>query len=513
MAGDEDNPGDKPKKHVPNPIIPTVGVSNVGGATGGPVDNTLEDHVRSIATQHETLHANQIKEEQDVAEFSRQYRQDILNAWERLDATYAPTDPKFIEMKDILQRVMNGIGLKFQEPSIIDELRATIPERGDDAKGVVSKIISRLPKFDGTTDTYSWEKFLSQFKIAVSNASYRDYELRAIFLNSLDGNALEHYRAHEEEYLHYTYDKLIKSFEKRYGTEKRKGVNTLVGITQAATEDVLTFHDRLLNAAKPLLPPTVPQRTVVRMEDGHAKTIANPDYQTQVEVYERMRLQHEIYLIRFFVQGLRDEILQRMPTTEYSKLAEAVAEAQKAEDFLKAVNMIRANHTRLVLAAREKSPLREMEDREEKARTRVVKRMTRRGRCFGCNKEGHWIRECRSRRLGSRTPSPRPRHDSRSRSRDSSKTRWRDMVNELTTKVEAMQTNFQRMARNDRRYRNYPRTRRFSRSTSRSRSASRERDRDRRPIWSRSRSRSQGSRYSRSRSRSPLGQKPKNGYS
>lgn len=376
------------------------------------------------------------------------------------------------QMQDLLQTV----NLKIEDPPLFDEIKAhNLTERGDDAKGVVSKIVSRIPKFDGASQKYKWEHFLTSFSIAVGNASYRDYELRTIFLNCLEGNALEHYRAHQETYRLLPYLKLVEKFAKRYQEPQRQGINRLVGITQASNEDVLSFRDRMLNEAHHVMPNPPSTQSLIKGPDGRDELIPNPSYADSMRTYEMMKKQHETYLIRFYVAGLREEILMRLQTTEYESLEDAVAAAKTAEDYLKAVNQIKVNHTKLQnhYIGDSSEPLKQMDKRSTKTEQR---RSSGRTICYECNREGHWARNC-------------PRL---TRGKSSEKNEGRDR----NISVAALQAEIEKLSRQIR-------SMESSKRRSRSRSVGRGAGRGGRTPGSRTRSNSRGSRYgSRSRSRS-----------
>jgi hypothetical protein len=125
------------------------------------------------------------------------------------------------DLQNFFDLATNKMQLGAEIPSYLSDLRIAALEQGKDAKGVVSKIVARIPKFDGNTKSkYTWSHFWTAFGIAVSNASYQDYELRAIFLSCLEGNALEHYRAHQETYINLKYDELVARYADRYDEKK-----------------------------------------------------------------------------------------------------------------------------------------------------------------------------------------------------------------------------------------------------------------------------------------------------
>jgi hypothetical protein len=379
-----------------------------------------------------------------------------------------PDDYKYLQ--DVTRFIVDKSQLKSKAPAFLTDLRAQAASQGDDGKGVVSKIVSRIPKFDGRKKEYTWTQFLTSFSIAVSNASYKEYELRAIFLNSLEGSALEHYQAHEADYRNLSYDQLVEKFAERYGPKRRMGLNSLMGIAQGVNEDVLSFHDRLLNTAHPFMPEKPSTKVLLKdMVTGKDTLIDNLKYESDMQQYQVAKAQHEIYLIRFFVMGLRDEVLARLQTTDYDKMDDAVEAARVAEDYLKAVQQIKTHHLKVNAISQGNS-------NPQFGRSEGPKE----GTCFRCGRPGHWKSECRSR--------PNSKSNSRSNSRDRSASRSRrfsgsgqntqdlhSMVHKLTKQISDLSTDRDRRGRSKQHKKSKKNKHFRSRSGSRQRSSSRSR--------------------------------------
>lgn len=324
----------------------------------------------------------------------------LKNVFTKLDTADLPEATKQSMYRSLQEFATDyEVGLKVPS-SLVESRLMTMSKPGEDPKGVVSKIVSRIPKFDGKSTEYTWSHFLTCFSIAVSNASYQDYELRAIFLSCLEGNALEHYRAHLDEYSALGYEDLVAKFEERYGEKKRVGLNDLVGISQAVNEDVYTFRDRLLNTASPLMP-TKPVRKLLFRAEGQAKptVIDNIKYDAEMQLYLAKKKQHDLYLIRFFVLGLRSEILGRLQTTDFDTLDAAVEAAYTAEDYLKSIQQAKTYHLQAQASVNNIRPRTRSSSRESRGSSRDVKSPgkrtgTKKGRCRKCGKEGHWAQEC-----------------------------------------------------------------------------------------------------------------------
>jgi hypothetical protein len=373
-------------------------------------------------------------------------------------------------LQDVTRFIVDKSQLKSKAPAFLTDLRAQAASQGDDGKGVVSKIVSRIPKFDGRKKEYTWTQFLTSFSIAVSNASYKEYELRAIFLNSLEGSALEHYQAHEADYRNLSYDQLVEKFAERYGPKRRMGLNSLMGIAQGVNEDVLSFHDRLLNTAHPFMPEKPSTKVLLKdMVTGKDTLIDNLKYESDMQQYQVAKAQHEIYLIRFFVMGLRDEVLARLQTTDYDKMDDAVEAARVAEDYLKAVQQIKTHHLKVNAISQGNS-------NPQFGRSEGPKE----GTCFRCGRPGHWKSECRSR--------PNSKSNSRSNSRDRSASRSRrfsgsgqntqdlhSMVHKLTKQISDLSTDRDRRGRSKQHKKSKKNKHFRSRSGSRQRSSSRSR--------------------------------------
>jgi hypothetical protein len=326
-------------------------------------------------------------------------------------------------MIDAVKSIMKAMKLEFKPVMPYDELM----NQGstDDTRGVVSKIVSRIPKFTGMNDKYKWDSFYICFAMAVQNASYNEAELKAIFLQCLDGLALDHYQACFEEYQHLDYKALIQKFSQRFGPKKRSGLKDVLGITQAANEEVLAFRDRLLIAAKPLLPAQVPRKRLLP-QGNTFKEVDNPEYEVETIRRNAALQQHNTYLVQFFLAGLRKEILDRLQSTDFSSLDDAAEAATQAEEYLRSVRQLQYSHnvsvdSLVVNAASAAKPLNDME-RRGVPRGRPRTRSTDSDVCFKCNRKGHWSKDCpqgnrsssrgRSDRSNSRGRQSQPKSDS-----------------------------------------------------------------------------------------------------
>jgi hypothetical protein len=309
------------------------------------------------------------------------------------------------EAREVLGKVFTDIaaktGMGSDVPSYINDVRLAALQQGNDQKGVVSKIVARIKKFDGKDPKYTWAHFWAEFSVAVQNASYRDYELRTIFLSCLDGGAMEHYRAFSERYVAMGYDQLVTAFAERYDTTKRMGINSLIGISQGSNEDVLSFRDRLLNTARPLMPMKPSAKRIIRDNAGKDVIMDNTSYSNEMIKYNAARVEHDTYLIRFFVMGLRDDIVQRLQTTEFDTLDQACAAAKNGEDYLKSVSQLRTHHLRMAVNAAS------AHGRDDRGRSTTGFDSKSNSACHECGKEGHWRNECPNLRNRSKSNSGR----------------------------------------------------------------------------------------------------------
>jgi hypothetical protein len=251
--------------------------------------------------------------------------------------------------------------------------------------------------------------------MTVQNASYNKAELRAIFLQCLEGLAFEHYKAHKETYQRMDYKELIQKYAERFGPKRRTGITEIVGITQSANEDVLAYRDRLLIAATPLLPDPVPTKKYLKKVDGTFSEIDNPEYEIETIKRQAALEHHDRYLVKFFLSGLKKEIVDRLQSMEYDTLSAAAEAAAQAEEYLLSVKQLHYTHNInvetpiAVNAVNSGKPLNDME-RRGVPRGRSQTKPTDNDVCFRCGKKGHWGRECPQSRSNSR-----PRSQSRGR--------------------------------------------------------------------------------------------------
>lgn len=461
------------------------------GANGSTVKieaQEIADFQQSVALLKETILKD--RQQKKEAEAGKQQVSSILTKLLDFQTKYKDVLPaeQMAELGETISAFADEKNLGLQPPSFLTDIRYMSALQGQDGKGVISKIVARIPKFDGKSKEYTWPQFLTSFSIAVSNASYKDYELRAIFLNSLEGNALEHYQAHQDEYRTLQYDALVEKFAERYGPKKRIGLHSIIGIAQGVNEDVLSFQDRLLNTAAPFLPEKPSMKHLFRDSEGKSTLVDNYQYTRDMDRYRISMQQHEMYIIRFFINGLRDEILQKLSTTDFESLDAAVEAAKVAEEYLKAVQQIKTHHIKVnALSSTEGTRY----GRSERQKTQ--------GTCHTCGREGHWSKDCPN--------ASRSRRGSVSRSRDNSRNRAsgsgqdnRDLaglIEKLCTKVDELQSSRpSRKGKHNKQFKNkqHHQEQRRSRSNSRTRSSSQPRYKSRSNSQNRSRSNSKNGR-------------------
>ncbi len=531
------------------------------------VDQTLQKQLSDLFLElgHDTLDIQRQRTELENLSKSRarEILQDIKQGWIAIDKLSKTSPEYYNESKRLLQSLMSKWNITLAKPTIVDEMRAISLEHKDDSKGVVGKVAHRIPPFTGTDPQYTWEMFRLKLNIVATNASYQDYEMRTIFFQSLEGNALNHFRAHESEYLTLTYPQLLEKFNKRYGITTQKVIDNLMSSPQASNEDVRSYCDKLMNIAIPLLPTAVPKKKIIQGEDGET-FIQNPFYDEEMREYRNKQQQHEFYLVQFFVKGLRDEIVQRMKKLKFETLPEAMQTAIEAEEFLDAVKQMRSNNIQLSTNA-VSNPLPDMDKRGSSiTRSRSRERDSKPGKCHLCGRTGHWKNECpkatsretsRYERSSRSTRFARERSNSRTRYGNSREryssyptqgsysqgskqgSSMYQMVGDLSRKVKELsqqvgQMRFRSRSRSYSREQSRGRNRdpryRSNRSGSRHRSSSRHRSYSRPRSYSRhrsgsrdrfrqsgyqSRSNSRSQYPSRSPSRSPSRDKTKNGMS
>jgi hypothetical protein len=513
--------------------LPSSGTASSGGAnvtnttstvTGSrssfihpSADDSVQRQLGNLLSElnHDTLDLQRQRAELDQLSKSRAFEilQDVKQGWIAIDKLSRTSPEYYNESKRLLQNLMSKWNITLTKPTIVDEMRAISLEQKDDSKGVVGKVAHHIPPFTGTDPQYPFEMFRLKLNIVATNANYKDYEMRTIFFQSLEGNALNHFNAHESEYLTLTYQQLLDKFNERYGIKTQKVFDNLMISPQASNEDVRTYCDKLMNIAKPLLPTVVPKKKIIVGEDGQEAFIQNPIYEEEMQEFRNKQQQHEMYLIRFFANGLCDEIVQRMKKLKFDSLSDAMQTAIEAEEFLDAVKQMRSNNIQLSTNA-VSNPLPEMDRRGSSIPcSKSREREARPGKCHKCGKTGHWKYECTSKPTADERPSRFTRF-----SRDSSSSRMRynsfrersgnspyqgsyqgskqgstmyEMVGDLSRKVKDLYEHLGRShfrGRSGSRSHSHDRRPRFNRSDSRHRSTSRNRSFSRNRSGSRHRS-------------------------
>ena len=405
---------------------PNVQSGNGGGATNsaGTVSGTQDAQIAQLLSQVETmssfLNLKKVKTEQE--EQLEQNKAIVRDA-----ITTALTDMSNLSLDPDTQRriseriteVASSLELMTPAPARLADARMMAMDKSKDEKGVVSKLVSRIPKFSGEKEEYNWATFLTCYSMAVANANYSSSELRSIFLQCLEGSALVHYSANEADYGTLKYEDLINRFEERYGEKIRDAIDALMAMEQGVNEKVLAFRDRLMNVAKRVLP-VKPSKVYLLKSTTQEKFMFDTMYEQKLKEYH-MKLERDmVFVIRNFVGGLRDEILDRMTTTAFDTLDSAVKAAEQAEDYLQFRTRAKANHIKVsAVSATPKS----------KPRSRSGSSSSRDGRakgseaCYKCGKSGHWAAKCRKTDFGNSPPSDD----------------LRNMVKRLCSKVEGLE--------------------------------------------------------------------------
>jgi hypothetical protein len=452
-------------------------------------ENYLEQTLENIASQVKTIRS---KDEQ-----TKLLQESIGQALEAIEAGTLNEESRQ-KISNLISAAATIGDISIKAPDFVAQMRLPAMREHYDQRGVVSKLIQQIRKFKGDERDYKWTQFWARYSVAVQNTAYNRFELRAIFLSCLDGSAMEHYRAFLQDYSNISYDQLVKAFKDRYDDTREISMATLMGKAQATNEDMLTFRDRLLNDALPFRPIMPQRQAIIQTPDGKDRLIDNPDYKIQLLQYEAKVQEHEAYLTRFYVMGLREEIIARLKTTSYDTLDAAAKAAKEVEDYLRSVVMLRSHHIRVEsvnatykgtnMPRGAQIPDNSKGDRKSGDKTD--------GSCFVCGANGHWQRNCpyknRS-RSGSRA-----NFRSQASSRDGAQDDKR-LINAVTSAFEACAI---RATTNDKK-RGQNKSKCKGPGQKKARSKSRDRSRSRDHSRERHRSSSRGSRYgSRSSSRS-----------
>ena len=470
---------------------PAVKEENLQRSLNAKEENYLEQTLENIASQVKTIRS---KDEQ-----TKLLQESIGQALEAIEAGSLNEESRQ-KISNLISAAATIGDISIKAPDFVAQMRLPAMQAHYDQRGVVSKLIQQIRKFKGDERDYKWPQFWARYSVAVQNTAYNRFELRAIFLSCLDGSAMEHYRAFLQDYSNMSYDQLVKAFKDRYDDTREISMATLMGKAQATNEDVLTFRDRLLNDALPFRPIMPQKQAIIQTPDGKDRLIDNPDYKIQLLQYEAKVQEHEAYLTRFYVMGLRDEIIARLKTTSYDTLDAAAKAAKEVEDYLRSVVMLRSHHIRVesvnatykgtnMPRGAQISDSSKQGDRKSGDKTD--------GNCFACGANGHWQRNCpyknRS-RSGSRANSR-----SRGSSRDRAQNGEERLINAVTAAFKACAV---RNASNDKK-RGRSKSKGKGPSQKKARSKSRDKSKSRDHSRERHRSSSRGSRYgSRSSSRS-----------
>jgi hypothetical protein len=246
---------------------------------------------------------------------------------------------------------------------------------------VASKIASKIPKFTGEGESYSWDDFLLKIQIASMNQSFDEGELKVILFQALEGNAQKYLSAHQE-ILDLSFVQALERLGKVYRQTKESNVSALQTLTQGPKELVHDFASRVLNTAGALRPQEPPLIKMI-IEDGKRKPVANPYIKTENEVYKGKLDQLEIFIRTFFWQGLRQEIRQAMKAEDFKSYKDMEQAAIEAEKMLIAQG-VKIVHTMQMKRQGKGNPLSAM----EKSSTEITLK------CYRCQRKGHIAKDC-----------------------------------------------------------------------------------------------------------------------
>lgn len=410
-------------EETPASIQPNAGNGSGGGATnsGGTVSRNQDAQIQQLLNQVETmtsfLNLKKVKTEQEnQLEQNKSIVRDAITA-ALTDMSNLSLDPETQRaISEKITEVASTLELMTPAPARLADARMMAMDKSKDEKGVVSKLVSRIPKFSGENEEYNWSTFLTCYSMAVANANYSSSELRSIFLQCLEGSALVHYSANEADYGTLKYEDLINRFEERYGEKIRDAIDALMAMEQGVNEKVLAYRDRLMNVAKRVLP-VKPSKVYLLKSTTQEKFMFDTMYEQKLKEYH-MKLERDmVFVIRNFVGGLRDEILDRMTTTAFDTLDSAVKAAEQAEDYLQFRTRAKANHIKVsaVSATPKSKPRSRSSSRDGRAKGSDA--------CHKCGKSGHWAAQCRKTDFGNSPPSDD----------------LRNMVKRLCSKVEGLE--------------------------------------------------------------------------
>jgi hypothetical protein len=343
-------------------------------------------------------HAEALKQREDSAA-RKKARDDFIETLRSISELPESVAKTQIQMQAIQMGEQANIFLSPTGMDSIEHLRG--PKSKKKPSDLLTKLNARIDKYTGDpTSSYSWDAFLTQFKIAIANLNYDDDELRTILLMSIEGDALSFFQARDDEFLQMGWSELLEEFTKRFDAKPRAGILSLMGMTQKSDESVRGFMDRMRIAAKPLMPPPVPRKRLVPNSAGEYVEIDNPAYSMQERERKLTVNSNEKFMVQFFTAGLKREVLQRLQTTDFPNLEAAAAAAHQAEDFLTAMGQYKSHHLK-VNAIKEPAPVNALQEMEQRARSRSGSRSRDQnqgkttGQCYNCQEYGHFANDCK----------------------------------------------------------------------------------------------------------------------
>jgi len=260
----------------------------------------------------------------------------------------------------------NSADLSDSEPTL-DQMNlytarftGTSEDRKQDNSFYTMKPQLKVRPFNGEDD-YCWTEYLQRVETIVTQNRFDEAGAKRLVTSNLEGDAARRFAARPSLQL-LPYAKLMKGLNELFGMSHQQVMHALTAVRQGPNESVDSYAARVWMLIQPIIPSMPPAIRVISDRTATNQTtdgiFANPRLYEEQAVYYGELKAAERGVLMWFKNGLREEILYKMPARDYSGFEDCREEAIRCERALlengMLTNTLMMNHIGLAAYGGEK---------------------------------------------------------------------------------------------------------------------------------------------------------------